>query len=48
MSNDSDKDGNSGGDQTVEVTPMIGEEAAMAGEQPAAALGTIIIDQGTL
>ena len=48
MSNDSDKDGNSGRDQIVEVTPTIGGEAAMAGEQSTAAPGTIIIDQGTL
>ena len=32
MSNDSDKDGNSSGDQIVEVTPTIGGEAVMAGE----------------
>ena len=48
MSNDNNRDGNSSRDQIVEVTPTIWGGAAMAGEQPAAALGTIIIDQGTL
>ena len=48
MSNDSDKDGNSSGDQIVEVTPTIGGGAVMTGEQPVIAPGTILIDQGTL
>ena len=48
MSNDSDKDGNSSGNRIVEATPATGGGAVMAGEQPAAAPGTIIIDQGTL
>ena len=38
MSNDSDKDGNSSGDQIVEVTPTIGGGAVRTGEQSAAAL----------
>ena len=48
MSNDSDKDGNSSGDQIVEVTPTIGGEAVMAGEQSTATPGTGIVDPGTL
>jgi hypothetical protein len=48
MSNDSDKDGNSSGNQIVEVTPTIGGEAVMAGEQSTATPGTGIVDPGTL
>ena len=48
MSNDSDKDGNSNGDQIVEVTPTIGGGAVRTRKQSAAAPGTILIDQGTL
>ena len=48
MSNDSDKDGNSSGDQIVEVTPTIGGEAVVAGEQSTATPGTGIVDPGTL
>ena len=48
MSNDSNKDGNSSGDQIVEVTPAIGGETVMAGEQSTATPGTGIVDPGTL
>ena len=48
MSNDNDKDGNSSGDQIVEVTPTIGGGAMTTGEQPAVTSGTILIEQGTL
>ena len=48
MSNDSDRDGNSRGDQIVEATPTIGGGAVMAGEQSAATPGTGVVDLGTL
>ena len=47
MSNDSDKDGNSSGDQVVEVTP-IRDGVMMTGEQSAVTPGTRIADPGTL
>ena len=48
MSNSNDKDGNSSGDQIVEVTPTIVGEAVMAGEQSTATPGTGIVDPRTL
>ena len=48
MSNDSDKDGNSSGDQVVEVTLTIRDPIVMAGEQSAATPGIGISDLGTL
>ena len=48
MSNDSDNDDNSSGDQIVEVTPTMWDGVVMAGEQSAATPGIRIIDPGTL
>ena len=48
MSNDSDKDGNSSGDQIVEATPTIGGGAVIAGEQSAATPGAGVVDPRTL
>ena len=48
MSKDSDKDGNSDGDQIVDVTPTIGDGAVMTEEQSTATPGTGIVDPGTL
>ena len=48
MSNDSDRDGNSSGEQIVEATPTIGGGAVMVGEQSAETPGAGVIDPGTL